>query len=310
MPTTPPLTDFQKFEGFSLGFVAIFFWSFNVIYAHYLSSDLTPVQIAFFRWLIAILIFLPFSYKTIIKNYSLLLKNWVLILEMAVFGIALSNTFVYIAAHSASAIDMALIGTTGPIFLIFFSRVFLNIHIKPKQILGIISSLIGVLIIITDGKLLQLEQFKLVDGDFWMLMTAITFGFYGTLQAKRPKDLDALALLPATIFVAVIILLPFFIYSLYNSPIVHLSYHSAGLVVYLAIFNSVIAYFCWNSALFTLGSLKTSIIYYLMPVLSTIEAYFLLGEKIYTAQLYGGLLVLSGIIFSNWHHRTPPPERA
>lgn len=296
--------------GFGLAFIAVFFWSFNVIYARYLSSELTPVQIAFFRWLIAILIFLPFSYKQIIKDYKLLIKSWRLIVNMALFGIALSNTFVYKAAHTSSAIDMALIGTTGPVFLVLFSWLILKIGVKAKQIFGMILSIIGVLVIITHGNLFALENFKFVSGDFWMLLMAITFGYYGTLQVKRPKNLPSLSLLPVTILIAVLMLLPFFIYSLYTNPIQDLSNRTIGIIGYLGVFNSFIAYFCWNTALVKIGSLSTSIIYYFMPILSTIEAYFILNEKIVSGQIYGGLLILLGIILANVHKKPAIPERA
>jgi len=39
-----------------------------------------------------------------------------------------------------------------------------------------------------------------------------------------------------------------------------------GVFVYLGIFNSVISYLCWNSALARIGNIKTSIIYYLLPM--------------------------------------------
>lgn len=302
--------DDSQTAGFLLAFIAVFFWSFNVIYAHYLSADLTPVQIAFFRWVIAALVFLPFCYKQIIKDHKLLLQNWRLIINMAFFGIALSNTFVYQAAHTSTAIDMALIGTTGPIFLVLFSRIILKIAVHPKQVVGMLLSVVGVFIIITHGNLLTLESFKFVIGDFWMLLMAITFGYYGTLQTKRPKNISSLSLLPTTIVMAVIMLLPFFIYSLYNSPIQPLPQRTIGLIVYLGVFNSVIAYFCWNTALVKIGSLKISIIYYFMPILSTIEAYFILNEKIVAGQIYGGLLILTGIILANVHKRPIVPERA
>lgn len=305
-----PQNDDHMVIGFLLAFVAVFFWSFSVIYARYLSDSLTPVQIAFFRWVIAALVFIPFCYKQIIQDYKLLLKNWRLIVNMAFFGIALSNTFVYQAAHTSTAIDMALIGTTGPIFLVLFSRIILKVAVHRKQIVGMLLSVVGVIIIITHGNLLSLEKFKFVIGDFWMLLMAITFGYYGTMQAKRPKDISALSLLPTTIVAAVIMLLPFFIYSLHSSPIQPMPTKTIELIIYLGVFNSVIAYFCWNTALVKIGSLNTSIVYYFMPILSTIEAYFILNEKIVAGQIYGGLLILIGIVLANVHKKPIVPERA
>lgn len=68
-----------------------------------------------------------------------------------------------------------------------------------------------------------------------------------------------------------------------------------AVLVYLGIFNSVISYLAWNTALAKIGNVKTSIIYYLLPIFSGAEAYFILNEHIYASQIWGGLLVVAGI---------------
>ena len=75
----------------------------------------------------------------------------------------------------------------------------------------------------------------------------------------------------------------------------HLQPIDLAVFVYLGIFNSVISYLSWNTALNKIGNVKTSIIYYLLPVFSGIEAYLLLHEKLYWASLAGGALIIGGI---------------
>ena len=52
------------------------FWSGNFFAGKiaYL-SDLTPFKLGFFRWLLAMLILLPFTYSEIIRNYNYYKKN-------------------------------------------------------------------------------------------------------------------------------------------------------------------------------------------------------------------------------------------
>ncbi|MBP3418679.1 MAG: DMT family transporter [Alphaproteobacteria bacterium] len=80
--------------------------------------------------------------------------------------------------------------------------------------------------------------------------------------------------------------------------------------VYLGIFNSVISYLCWNSALARIGNIKTSIIYYLLPLFSSIGAYLVLHEKIYASQLIGGALVIGGIALVSLKSQTAPKEKS
>ena len=284
-------------DGYILGFSAIFMWSFNVIISKHLVDVLSPIQISFFRWLIASLFLLPFSYKIIWKNKKVLLFHWKLILILS-SCLALMNNFVYQAGHTATAIDMSLIATTGPLFLIVISKFLFNIIISRNQIVGFFIALFGVLVVITDGKLTNLTEVHLVRGDFWMLLNAFTFGTYGALQKLRPKEIPPFILLSITAFVGTVILLPFFIYSFYYAPIAKLELPEISILFYLGIVNSILAYFFWNLSLDRLGNLKTSLMYYTIPLFSITESHFLLNEEIYPAQIGGALLILGGIIFS------------
>ena len=283
--------------GYLLGFSAIIMWSFNVIISKHMAGILYPFQISFFRWFIASVFILPFSYKLIWNARKTLLKHWKLILILSIF-LAAMNNFVYQAGHTSEAIDMSLIATTGPIFLVIISKFLFNIPISTKQIIGFILSLIGVIIVISDGELTHLAHFHFVSGDFWMLLNAFTFGTYGALQKLRPKEISPFTLLSITTILGTFLLFPFFILTSIHHPIRDLAPQEISILLYLGIVNSVLAYFFWDLALDKLGNLKTSLIYYTIPIFSMTEAYFLLHEQIYKAQIAGSFLIIGGIFFS------------
>lgn len=291
--------------GYLLGFAAIFMWSFNVIISKYMADTLSPIQISFGRWIVASLCVLPFTYKAIWQVRKALLHHWKLVLLLS-FGIAFMNNFVYQAGHTTTAIDMSLIATTGPIFLVIISKILFDIPVSKKQVIGFIVALSGVLIVISHGSLTHLSGFHFVIGDFWMILNALTFGTYGALQHDRPKEISPFTLLSATTLIGTILLVPFFIGATIEQPITHFSWEEVGIFIYLGIFNSVLAYLWWNLALDKLGNLKTSLMYYTIPIFSTIEAYFLLNEQIYESQIWGGLLVLGGIFYASYRNRKDP----
>ena len=288
-------------KGYSLAVLAVFFWSFNVIVSKYLVNTMTPWQIAFFRWFFAMVALLPFTAKGIIKYRKIIYKNSILILFMSIFGIVLSNTFIYIAGHTISAIDMSLINVSGPIFLVVLSAIFLKQKMKKEQAYGLLITILGIIIVVARGSIVNLENFELKIGDFWTLMAALTFGSYGTLMLKKPKELPEIVLLSVIITTAVIIILPIFISSLKYNNLSTLPKTTWALMVYMGVVNSLLAYLCWNTALNKFGSVKISVIYYLMPIFSMIESYFLLGEKILLSQIYGGFLVLLGILIIEFY---------
>ena len=73
-----------------------------------------------------------------------------------------------------------------------------------------------------------------------------------------------------------------------------------GVFVYLGIFNSVLAYLSWNTALHKLGNIKTAVVYYALPLFSTAEAWIILGERLHLPQIIGGIMIIAGIAWANF----------
>lgn len=288
-------------SGYLMALTAVFFWSINIIIASYFATKLEPFEIAFGRWFIASLILIPTAWTGLRQNFGLLLDNWGLVVSLAVTGIVLDNTLIYYSGRTASAIDMGLLDVTGPIFLVILSRIFLKTPISGQQIAGLLIAIFGVLVIILQGDLTQIAHFKFVSGDFIMLLNTFCFAVYSLLQAKRPPQISQSAMLAATAFTGVVIILPFMFATVGEHKLIHLQPADFGVFLYLGIFNSVVSYLCWNSALARIGNIKTSIIYYLLPLFSTIGAYLVLHERVYASQLVGGVLVIGGIALVSLH---------
>lgn len=143
----------NSLSGYLFALTAVFFWSINLIIASSFATSLMPMEIAFGRWLIAGVILLFIARKNVKESFSDLLRHWKLVLALAVTGMVFDNTLVYYAGRTASAIDMGLLDVTGPIFLVFLSRIFLKTPITGRQWLGLAVALFGVTVIILNGNL-------------------------------------------------------------------------------------------------------------------------------------------------------------
>ncbi len=282
--------------GYLEAFTAVFFWSFNVILASLFVTSLTPMEFAFGRWLIAAVILLPLSYKGLKKNFSYLKSHFVFIVWLALTGIVLDNTLIYVAARTTNAIDMGLLNALGPVFIFILSAIFLKTPVLRNQIIGTVLSLCGVVIIVTKGHPTGILDMDFSTGDLWMILNAFCFAVYSLLQKKRPPEVSQLTLLSASVVVGVVILLPFLLIETPLGQIASLGKEEYSVLIYLGIFNSVIAYLTWNSALAKIGSVKTGIVYYLLPVITMVEAALFLSEKITWAEAMGGFAVLVGIV--------------
>ena len=285
----------SRFIGYTLAVSAVFLWSLNYVYAKLL-LNLTPMQISFIRWSLAMLFFLPFTLKSLWQYWRLLWQNLEYIIVIGLSGLALVNICVYYAGHTANAVDMSLIATLGPVFIIIFNSLIKHQFPPFRTIIGIILAIIGVLFIILHGDLENLRNFDFVSGDIWMLGTALMFATYSVCQQKISAQIPSLIVLSAAIVVAVIFCTPAFLLQQEESPLPELSEKEICILLIIGFLNSGLAYLWWNMSIKRIGLVHTGIIYYLLPVFGCVSAYFVLDETLYNSQIYGALLVISGII--------------
>ena len=57
--------------GYFFALAATAIWSGNFILARDLNESISPINLAFLRWVIAIIVFLPFAYKHLISDGKL-----------------------------------------------------------------------------------------------------------------------------------------------------------------------------------------------------------------------------------------------
>lgn len=295
----------KKKWGYLCALTAIFLWSWNVVISRYLSDAVPPIQISFFRWLIAGIFIIPFTVHEIYASRHII-RQHIKILLIISLGLAFMNNFIYLAGKSISAVNMSLLGTFGPIFFIFLSSIIFKTHLSIRQTVGFIIALVGVVWVISEGNINYLINFKFEAGDLWMLGYALFFSIYGLAQRYRPTQISQLGLLSITIIIGLIMLLPFFLSSLQQYPLSNIDATGWSIFAFLGIVNSVIGYLAWNLALDKLGNFESNLFYYTMPLFSCIEAYLFLGEQLYSAQIWGAVIVISGIYFAATHNHNPP----
>ena len=279
---------------FALGATAI--WSGNFIVARELSDIVPPISLAFWRWVVAVIVFLPFALKPLVKERRQVRKKIRYLSVTALLGITVFNTLIYIAGHTTSALNLSLIAITFPIFIIILSRMLYGEKITANMILGIASVTSGVLLLITRGNLLVLSNLSFAIGDIWMLSASVVFAIYSILLKQKPKELSIWAFQLSTFSLGLLFLSPFFIWELHTLPPVSYDTTTVIAILYVGIFASLTAFIFWNKAIVTIGPSKSGLIYYTLPLFSGLLAYIFLDEQIEMIHLYSTLLIVAGIL--------------
>jgi drug/metabolite transporter (DMT)-like permease len=93
-------------------------------------------------------------------------------------------------------------------------------------------------------------------------------------------------------------MIPFINFSFFDE-LTKLSSIGWGAVIFLAVFPTVISYVLWYVALDIKPASELGTYLYLMPILSTILSFFILKEKITILFIFGGLLIIIGLVIVN-----------
>ena len=289
----------QNIKAYIFLVLCTLFWAGNFIVGKVASLfEIPPFSLNFYRWLIAFIILFPFTYTKITENFHEIKKKIIPLSIMGFTSITIFNSVVYYSLNFTQVLNGVLMISTIPVLIIFFSSCFTNEKIKINQILGVITSLIGVLIIITKFQLNTLLSLNLNKGDLWILVAMISWATYSIMVKEKKINLDPLALLQTLIFIGLIFLIPFYLYELHNAQYLKLNIPVFLTVGYVVIFAGIGAYIFWIGAIKIIGPSRSGVFLHLMPVFSSLMAIFLLGERLANFHIFGALFILIGIIVS------------
>jgi drug/metabolite transporter (DMT)-like permease len=286
--------------GVLLAVIATIIWSGNFIIARGISSQMPPFSINFYRWMLGTLFIFPFAIKTFLAEKERVLKHWKYFVFVALTCIVFFNSFVYIAGHYTSAINMALIGTTtSPVFTIMLSAIFLRESVPRLRMAGLAICIFGILVLLSNGSLDHLLAFRFSPGDWWILLGAFFFAVYNVLVKQKPAGISPLNFLFVFFLLGTIMLVPFYAFESIHSHAVVWNARLIGILLFLGLGTSAISYLCWNAAIVRIGSSRTALFGNLIPIFSTLEAVLILHEQVHLIHLVSGTLVITGLVLAN-----------
>ena len=252
----------------ALGATAI--WAGNYIIARSISDSILPVSLAFWRWLVAVVVLTAIAYKRIFAEWVSIKKHLGYLALTGLLGVTLFNTLVYIASHTTTALNLSLISITFPVFILILSRIFYRESLTVIKGIGIILVLTGVVVLITKGKISTLMTISFAIGDIWMLIAAVFWAFYSILLKRKPKELSAGALQLSTFVLGLAFLFPLYLWeSASASPIV-VQPRLVLAILYVGVVSSLLAFFLWNKSIEMMGPSKAGMIYYTSPLIQRV----------------------------------------
>ena len=276
------------------------FWAGNFIVGEQASRfDIPPFTLNFYRWIFAWLILAPFTIKEIIEKKNHIIENIKLIIVLGITSITIFNSIVYYSLNFTQVISGVLMISTIPVMIIVFCWILKIEKSNVYQILGVIFSLFGVIVIITKADLVILLNLNFNKGDLWMVVAMFSWAMYSALLRKKKLEISQLSLLQIIISAGLVFLFPAYLIelSLGHKTSIHLPF--ILILTYVVLFPGLASFIFWIKGISIIGSNRAGIFLHLIPIFSTIMAIIILKEKFMFYHLIGALLIVTGIILSS-----------
>jgi len=281
--------------------LAVCIWSGNTIITKAAAGSIEPAAIAFYRWVLAVLVMTPFLGREAWRQRTVIAAHWPRLMLLGALGMAMYQGLAYEAAHTTSAVNMGVTVALMPLISACLSSLFAGERLSLARIAGGLLSLLGLVVVSAQG-----EPDKLFNGanglhvgDALMLIAVSSNALYGVLLRRWSLPLSTWTQLYVQAAFGSLILLPFWL----AAPASPLTAHNLPMVLYAGLLASIGAPFLWMNAVKHLGAPRSALFANLIPLLVALAAWALLGEQLHAYHALGGALVLTGVV---WGQRSKP----
>ncbi len=267
----------------------------NLIVARGGVEYVPPISLAFWRWTLVFIILFIFNFYFLKDKLRAIKKEFFKLFFLGAMGCGVCGAFPFLAGKTTTIVNMGIIYTSSPIFIILISSLFFREKINYLKIIGLISCLVGVFIIIIKGDISFLINLKFTMGDLWMLGAAVGWALYSIYLFYWKSDLAVFPRFTLIAFFGALSLLPFYILEENFFSKTNFDNNFIFWVSFAAISPGIIAFSLYTLTQKYLGASTTGFTLYLFTVYGAFYGIFLFQEKLEFFHYIGTILVFVGI---------------
>jgi drug/metabolite transporter (DMT)-like permease len=269
----------------------------NIIAARVIANVLPPVTLSAMRGLLGLCILVPFSWQRLKEAGRPKRRDLWNFLLVGVLGVSLPYVSLVWGAKYTATTNVSIILAISPAVTITLLAVGWRVSPNLRQVLGIITSLAGLLLVFTKGSPQSLLSLNLNAGDLAIMINVISVALFSIVGQKVMKEHSPLVTAVYSLFFGTVILLPYACWEI-RSVAWQLPWQSWLAVFYMGIMVTGFGFLFNLTGVHQVGPDKTAIIINLSPVVGIILGIILFKEVLYLYHWLGILMVLAGIFLS------------
>lgn len=278
--------------------VTVFIWGTTFIATKVLLQHFTPIEILFIRFVLGFMILLLiYPHRLKIRDR----KQELTFIGAGFCGICLYYLLENIALTYTEASNVGVIVSVTPLFTAVLNRfIERNSKFDWHFFMGFLLAIAGIILITFQDGNIQWNPL----GDGLALLAAFVWSCYSLLTKKiSTYDYPVIQTTRRIFMYGLLLMIPFLFFMDFQFDIVRImDTKYIGNFLFLGIGASALGFIAWNFAVSVLGTIKTSVYIYMVPVITIFTAFLVLNEKVTIMTLLGVILTIVGLILSERIH--------
>jgi drug/metabolite transporter (DMT)-like permease len=266
-----------------------------------------PITLNFFRWVLAFVLLLPIAHQ-VLRQSSPLWPHWKRYGLLGLLGVGCYNSLQYLALQTSTPINVTLVASSTPVFMLGIGAVFYKQVVRKRQIFGAMMSISGVLLVLCRGDWHALANVHLVLGDVFVLIATACWAWYSWLLSRTQEPglvrgnwayflmaQIAFGLVWSGAFTAME-------WSGYTGLVdAHVSWGwpLVAALVYVAVGPALLAYRCWGLGVQRAGPNIAGFFANLTPIFAATMSALALGELPQMYHIAAFVMIIGGIVVSS-----------
>jgi drug/metabolite transporter (DMT)-like permease len=281
-------------------------WAGNAVVGRLVRDAVPPMTLNLLRWAIAFLVLLPIAWSTLRAPAARagVRARWGRYALLGLLGIGMYNSLQYLALRSSTPINVTLVASGVPVWMMLVGRLFYGVAVRPAQVAGALLSIAGVLVVLCRGDVAGLLALRLVAGDLFMILATIAWSFYSWMLLQ-PQDEPALRANWAA-FLAVQVGFGMLWSGAFSGAEWTLGAHPiawsgrlGAALLFVGVGPAVLAYAMWGAGIRRGGPGLGSFFMNLTPLFAALLSSAFLGEAPHAFHALAFGLIVAGIVVSS-----------
>ena len=216
---------------------------------------------------------------------------------MGLFGVFCYNICFFNGLRTVPAGRASMVAAMQPMFVFLFSALVWGEKVTPIKVAGLLVSLCGAVLVLSQGEPGRLFANGLNTGDLWILGCAVSWVIYTLLGRTVTGKLPAVAATAYSTWLGTAALVAYA--ALQAPPAAPWSPKVWLAAAFLGWGGTTAAFLLYLKGIGQIGPSRASIFINLVPVFGVILSSVFLGEAVSGATLLGGAIVIAGVRLLN-----------